>query len=396
MIQGRLTAGPVPVPRSRPLFLGVAMFEGVVRPEIRALEAYVPGRSIDEIREEYGLERVIKMASNENPLGVSNFVKEALGRHAGTVFRYPAGGNPRLVRALAAHWNVPASRIVVGNGSDEIIDMLVRMLATPGRDNVVCFEPCFSLYPIQSQIQGVEIRRESVNADFSFDLERLAARVDERTRLVFVTTPDNPSGYCPRPEAVKALAGSLPDDCLLVIDEAYMDFAPDENETEADWSLFARGELPANTGVIRTFSKSYGLAGLRIGVGYLPEELAGYYWRARLPFSVNILAEEAVLAALEDKGFRDLTLSTVRGGRRLLAAELAGLGCTVWPSRANFIMFLPPASCPAPQLNEQLLRRGIIVRPLKSYGQPDKIRVSIGSSEENRVFLAAMREILEA
>ncbi len=372
------------------------MFEGVVRPEIRALEPYVPGRSIDEIREEYGLENVIKMASNENPLGVSNFVKNALGRHADTVFRYPAGGNPRLVRALAAHWHMPASRIVAGNGSDEIIDMLVRMLATPGRDNVVCFEPCFSLYPMQSRIQGVEIRREPVNADFSFDLDRLAARVDERTRLVFITTPDNPSGYCPRPEAVKALAGRLPGDCLLVIDEAYMDFAPDENETEADWSLFARGELPANAGVIRTFSKSYGLAGLRIGVGVLPEELAGYYWRARLPFSVNILAEEAVLAALEDTGFRDLTLATVREGRRVLAEGLAAMGCTVWPSRANFIMFQPPAACPAPELNEQLLRRGIIVRPLKSYGNPDKIRVSVGSPSENRVFLDAMRAILGA
>ena len=127
------------------------MFEDVVRPQIRALEPYVPGRSIDEIRQQYGIERVVKMASNENPLGVSSLVREALGRHADTVFRYPAGGNPRLVAALADHWQIPASRIAVGNGSDEIIDMLVRMLATPERDNVVCFKPCFSHYPPAGQ-----------------------------------------------------------------------------------------------------------------------------------------------------------------------------------------------------------------------------------------------------
>lgn len=371
------------------------MFEDVVRPEIRALEPYVPGRSIDEIREEFGLERVIKMASNENPLGVSNFVKEALGRRADTVFRYPTGGNPRLVHALARTWHVPAGRIAVGNGSDELIDMLIRMLCTPGRDNVVCFEPCFSLYPIQSLIQGVELRREPLNADFSFDLDKLFSHVDEKTRLVFVTTPDNPSGYCPKPDAVKALAERLPDNCLLVIDEAYMDFAPDEGETEADWSLFKRGDLPANACVIRTFSKSYGLAGLRIGVGYLPEELAGYYWRARLPFSVNILAEEAVLAALEDTDFRECTLKTVREGRSLLAEELTAMGCKVYPSRANFLMFLPPAICPALTLYQKLLAKGVIVRALKSYSLPDYIRISVGNRDENRLFLQETKAILE-
>ncbi len=370
------------------------MFENVVRPEIRSLKPYVPGRSIDEIREEYGLECVVKMASNENPLGVSPLVKEALGRHADTVFRYPAGGNPRLVKALAEHWQTDASRIVGGNGSDEIIDMLVRMLAVAGRDNVVCFRPCFSLYPIQSLIQGVEIRRQPVNTDFSFDFDKLLALVDENTRLVFVTTPDNPSGYCPKPDEVKALAARLPRDCLLVIDEAYMDFAPAPGESEADWSLFKRGDLPANACVIRTFSKSYGLAGLRIGVGILPEELASYYWRARLPFSVNILAEEAVLAALEDAEFRELTLTTVREGREVLTRGLTELGCTVMPSRANFLMFLPPAQCTAKDLYAGLLARGVIVRALASYDLPAWIRVSIGNTAENRLFLKETAAIL--
>ena len=245
------------------------MLEDFVRPEIRALEAYVPGRSIEEIRQEYGIEKVIKMASNENPLGTSPLVQEVLARHAGEAFRYPAGGNPRLVKAIARYLGLPESRIAVGNGSDEIIDMIIRIMTTPGRDNIVCFEPCFSLYPIQSLINGVEVRREPLPSDFVFDFDKLYAHVDENTRLVFVTAPDNPSGYCPRPGEIRRLAEKLPGDCLLVVDEAYIHFAAEEGETEADWSLLRQKDVPANVAFIRTFSKCYGLAGLRIGVGMI-------------------------------------------------------------------------------------------------------------------------------
>lgn len=370
------------------------MLEDFVRPEIRALEAYVPGRSIEEIRQEYGIEKVIKMASNENPLGTSPLVQEVLARHAGEAFRYPAGGNPRLVKAIARYLGLPESRIAVGNGSDEIIDMIIRIMTTPGRDNIVCFEPCFSLYPIQSLINGVEVRREPLPSDFVFDFDKLYAHVDENTRLVFVTAPDNPSGYCPRPGEIRRLAEKLPGDCLLVVDEAYIHFAAEEGETEADWSLLRQKDVPVNVAFIRTFSKCYGLAGLRIGVGILPEFLAGYYWRARLPFSVNILAEEAAITALDDDVFRQETIETVRKGRKELSLALTEMGCTVYPSRANFLMFTPPAGHPALELYEALLRRGVIVRALKSYEMPQNIRVSVGSPEENKIFLKATREIL--
>lgn len=370
------------------------MFENIVRSEIRALDPYVPGLSIEEIRAQYGIEQVIKMASNENPLGTSPLVQECIARHAGEAFRYPAGGNPRLVAALAAHFGVPASRIVVGNGSDEILDLLVRMLAVPGRDNIACFRPCFSIYPIQAQIAGVEVRRQPIEADFSFDFEKLLSHVDKNTRLVFVTTPDNPSGYCPKPSAVKALASRLPAGCLLVVDEAYMDFAPDEGESEADWSLLAAGDIPANAVVVRTFSKSFGMAGLRVGVGIFPEELAGYYWRMRLPFSVNILAESAAIVALGDTAFREATLACVRRGRAELSAALAALGCRVYPSRTNFVMFGLPAGRSAQAYYKDLLARGVIVRSLKSYGLPDLIRVSVGSPSENATFLRETKSLL--
>ncbi|BAV91673.1 histidinol-phosphate transaminase [Candidatus Desulfovibrio trichonymphae] len=365
-----------------------------VRPEIQRLDAYAPGLSIAEIRRKYGLDQVIKMASNENPLGAPPLAQEVVRRYAAFAFRYPQGGNPRLVAALAALHSVEPARIVVGNGSDEIIDMLIRMLAEAGRHVIVCFEPCFSIYPIQGGIAGVQLRRCPLRKDFSFNFDALLNLVNADTRLVFVSTPDNPSGYCPPRAAVRDLARQLADhapDCLLVIDEAYMDFADDENAS----SLLAAGDLPENTAFLRTFSKSYGLAGLRLGYGVLPPVLAKYYWRTRLPFSVNIPAEEAGLAALADTAFRQATLTTVHEGRALLRQKLTELGCTVWPSSANFLLFqLPEGTCSAQECFEALLKKGVIIRPLSSYGLQEHLRVSVGNPQENAAFLAALRDIL--
>ena len=337
-----------------------------VRREIQDLSAYVPGLSIDEIRQKYGLTQVVKLASNENPLGTSPLVQQRLRTAAGMAFRYPQGGNPRLVHALAKRHKVAPERVIVGNGSDEIIDLLIRLRATPGTHNIVCFKPCFSIYPIQAKVCGVEVRQTPLNKDFSFPFDALRALIDDNTALVFITTPDNPSGYCASAADVCALAAGLPQGCLLVVDEAYMDFADDEQAT----SLLAQGASLPNVAFLRTFSKSYGLAGLRLGYGVLPQELAGYMWRARLPFSVNILAEEAGLAALEDAVFYQETLRVVREGRSQLGAGLTTLGCTVYPTQANFIMIAPPAGIDAQELFEKLLQKGFIVRPLKSYGLP--------------------------
>ncbi|MDD6180501.1 MAG: histidinol-phosphate transaminase [Desulfovibrionaceae bacterium] len=361
-----------------------------VRPEISGLTPYSPGLSIDEIRERFGLASVIKLASNENPLGTPPLAQEAVRRHAGDAFRYPQSGNPRLVRAIARHHHVDERRVVVGNGSDEIIDLLIRMLAQPGRNNIVCFDPCFSIYPIQSRICGVEVRRVPVEADFSLNLGKLAALADENTVLAFVTSPDNPSGYVTPAQELRALAAALPAGALLAVDEAYMDFTEDEQAA----SLLAAGDDLPNVLFLRTFSKSFGLAGIRLGYGILPAALADYYWRARLPFSVNVLAEEAGLAALADTDFRAETLRVVREGRAALTEGFRGLGCTVHPSGANFIMLEPPAGKAAADIFEGLLRRGIIIRPLKSYGLPHMLRVSIGTPEENAMLLRACAELM--
>ena len=361
-----------------------------VRPEVASFESYEPGLSIAEIAERYGLDRVVKLASNENPLGVSPKVREVLRAHAVDAFRYPQAGNPRLVRALAAYYGVDGKRIFVGNGSDEVIDLLFRVRAVPGVHNAVAFRPCFGLYPTQAKMAGVEFRQAPLNEDLTFDFRRLRDCIDEDTTLVLITSPDNPSGRAAPLEELEALADSLPPACLLVVDEAYVEFAGEGS------SLLPRLDRHPNVALMRTFSKVYGLAGLRIGYAILPPAIADYMWRVRLPFSLNILAEEAALAALQDGEFREETIALVRCGRETISSALREMGCEVIPSSSNFMMFRPPAGGPgAAELHAALLRRGVIIRALRSYGLPGWLRVNAGTDEENALFLRFTREILE-
>ena len=363
-----------------------------IRTEVLGFEPYSPGLSIDEIRFRFGLNSVVKMASNENPLGTSPLVQKAVRDHADSVFRYAQSGNPKLVSAIAAHHGMPERLFVAGNGSDEVIDLLIRVCPTPGVHNVVACRPCFSMYRIQSRLCGVEFRQMPLEDDFSFDWSGLMNLVDDKTALVFITTPDNPSGYCPPAAEVKDFIRSLPPSCLLVVDEAYMDFCEDQ----AGHSLLpCFSEFP-NLVVLRTFSKSFGLAGIRLGYGIMPEALADALRSVHMPFSINILAEAAGLAALADTVFYQATLEAVANGRRLIADGLKALGCVVFPSHANFMMFTLPKHSGKNALGvfDELLSCGLIIRPLSSYGLPDHLRVSIGNEEENRLFLALLEECM--
>ena len=361
-----------------------------VRPEMQDFVAYTPGLTIDEIRERYGLERVIKLASNENPLGTSPLVQKAICEQAAMAFRYPRGGL-KVAEAIARHHGVTAEQIVVGNGSDELIDLLIRVKAVPGVHNVLGFKPCFNMYPVLAKLCGATFRQVPLNEDFSFPWEAMTAMADENTALIFVTTPDNPSGFCPPVEAIMNFAATLPAGTFLVVDEAYMDFSDDEKKHSV---LPHLAQLP-NVGVLRTFSKSFGLAGIRLGYAVLPPSLAAAVRKARSPFSVNLLAEAAGVAALQDKEFRRETLRVTREGRSFLSMELKKIGFTVYPSQANFIMVKPPRSIAANTLYTALLERGIIVRQLKSgYDLPDFLRITIGMHDENICLTQAVKEIL--
>jgi histidinol-phosphate aminotransferase len=362
--------------------------QGLVRPEVLEFKPYSPGLGIDEIRDRSGLSNIIKMASNENPLGVSPVVEEVLRDNAPLAFRYPSAGNPCLCRAIGGHLGVDPGRIVCGNGSDEIIDLLIRITAVPGRDNIVAFKPCFSIYKLQSRLCGLEFRQAPLQPDFSFDWDALLGLVDEHTRIVFLTNPDNPSGFAVSTGEIKVFASRLPLSCILVIDEAYIDFASPLEKFSSLGPALSSERIT----VLRTFSKMYGLAGLRLGYGVLPLFLADYLRRVRLPFSVNILAEKAGQAALKDRVFAEATLDLILRGRDYLAAELGALNCLVYPSQANFLMFNPPK--PAQEVFEKLLGMGIIIRPLSSYGLPDLLRVSAGTDRENKALISALKVIL--
>lgn len=370
---------------------------------IKSFKPYEPGLSIDEIKEKYKLSHVIKMASNENPFGCSERAVESIKANAANAFRYPQSGNPRLVQAIYSYYRkkypfLTQKQIVVGNGSDEIIDLLFRTLTVPGRHNAVMFKPCFGLYSTQAKVQNCEIRTVPLKEDFSFDFEGLRALVDENTALVFVTSPDNPSGRLADKGELAAFARSLPKTCLLVVDEAYIEFAGStenhsgESHSEESHSMMSELADLENLAVMRTFSKVYGLAGMRIGYIFLPETVADYMWRIRLPFSVNILAQEAAVCALEDEAFKQMTVSHTVRERAKLSEALRDMGCRVYPSHSNFIMF-EPAGIAAKDLCQKLLERGIIIRALSGYGLPHLLRVSVGTEEENVEFLSAMQGI---
>lgn len=363
------------------------MIRSLIRRQLCDFDPYTPGLSVEEVKQRYGLSSVIKLASNENPLGASPRVLLAIERHLTEVYRYPRAGSPRLRQALGAYHGVPEERIVAGNGSDEIIDLLIRVAVEPGRDHVLAFQPCFDIYRLQSRLCGVDFRQIALRSDFTFPMQELLEAVNDATAIVFLTTPDNPSGFAPFIEEVVDLHRRLPEGCLLVVDEAYMDFAVPRERYSI---LSLAGSLP-NLIVLRTFSKLYGLAGLRLGYGVMSARLADCLLRVKLPFSVNALAEAAGIAALDDDAFRGETVATVVRGREMLTHLLGEMGFLVYPSQANFILVKPPMA--APELFEKLLRRGIIVRPLSSYGLPDHLRISIGNSWENNELVTAMREI---
>ena len=353
-----------------------------MRSLVRGFKPYTAGLSIDEIREKYGIERVIKLASNENPLGTSPLVQHTLETHVGLAFRYPQAGNPRLVKAIAAHHGVSPSRIIVGDGSDEVIDLLFRICVEPGVNNAVAFMPCFGIYTTQAALCGVELRQTPVNADFSFPWDNLLKLVDDKTSLVFVTTPDNPSGYTPPVAELETLAKALPDTCLLVLDEAYIDFA------DGGGFLPRLGEFP-NLIVLQTLSKAWGMAGLRLGLAFASEQIAGLFGRVKYPYNINTLTQRAVAESLR----RDISaeVAAIRAERSRLAAALAACSCIgqVYPSEGNFLL----VKTAAPDLlYRELVAAGVIVRNRSRIaGCEGCLRITVGRPEENDRMLETVK-----
>jgi histidinol-phosphate aminotransferase len=353
---------------------------------IMSLKPYVPGKPLEEIQREYGITDAIKLASNENPLGPSPLAVEAIEKSAQELHRYPNGGGYDLIAAIAARLEVERDNVVLGNGSDDIIVMLARVLLQPG-DEAILPQPSFLMYDLAVRACGatpVGIPLKS----YGIDLAGMLEHIGPATRLVFVNNPHNPTGALISRTALESFIDALPPDIVLVIDEAYIEFVREEN---CPSSIEYLGLDKIIIG-LRTFSKAYGLAGLRIGYGVMPAVFAEIINRIRQPFNVNSLAQAAAAAALSDEGFLENTVQLVHKELDFLYAALDALGIDYVKSQANFILIKVEKN--ADEVFENLLRQGVIVRSMTSYGYPDCIRVNVGMHDENVRFLAALRKVL--
>lgn len=354
---------------------------------ILSIPPYVPGKPVEEVERERGIRDSVKLASNENPLGPSPKALAALRRALPSVHRYPDSSGYELTRKLAGRLQLDPEQIVLGNGSDDIIGLLARSFLRPG-DEVIMPKPSFQMYEIEARAAAA-VPVEVPLKGFRTDLESMAARLTPRTRIVFVNTPHNPTGSLVTRAELEAFMGRLPADVLLVLDEAYIEFVRDP--AGPDSLEYVRDGRPVVG--LRTFSKAYGLAGLRIGYGLMPADVAGILNRVRPPFNVNLPAQAAAAAALDDSEFLKETLRVVHTGVDHLHRALTGLGLECLPTQSNFLMFRVPGD--ARQVFERLLDRGVIVRPLASYGYPDSIRVNAGRPEENQKFIDALKMVLK-
>jgi histidinol-phosphate aminotransferase len=354
-----------------------------VKPWIQKLDPYVPGKPIEELERELGIPNAVKLASNENPLGPSPRAVEAIWNAAEKMNRYPDGGCFRLRHALATRVGVAPEQLVFGSGCSEILELLAKCFLGPS-DEVVFAWPSFAMYPIVVQGMGATAVRVPLGEDFAHDLVRMREAITTRTRLVIVCNPNNPTGTSVGAAAFDKFVNTLPDSVVLVVDEAYVEYARRPDFPDAlGWVRRRPG-----TCVLRTFSKIYGLAGLRIGYGIADREVAGYLQRARHPFNVDAIAEIAALAALDDHDHVTRARETNSAGVEFLTRELQRLGLETWPTDANFLL-----ASARPDTYEKLLREGVIVRPMGGFGLPNHIRITIGTAEENERLVKALERV---
>jgi histidinol-phosphate aminotransferase len=359
---------------------------------ISALQAYIPGKPIDDLVREFGLkpEQVVKLASNENPLGMPASAKRAIEQALGQLGRYPDPGGYALKQTIAKKFDVPFEWITLGNGSNDILELVSLALLVPS-DAVVYAQYSFSVYRIASQARGA--RHIVVPArDYGHDLDAMFDAIDDQTRLVFIANPNNPTGtFLPAASIEKFMSrvqATYGDRVTVVLDEAYNEYIEPHMRVDS----LGLVKQYSNLVVSRSFSKAYGLAGLRVGYGVSQPTLTSLMARVRQPFNVNALAQAAAIAALQDDEFLRQSEAVNTAGKRQLENGFKALGLQYVPSYANFVLVHIGAK--ALDVNQALLKRGVIVRPVGADGLPEWLRVSIGLETENAIFLKALTAVL--
>jgi histidinol-phosphate aminotransferase len=354
-------------------------------PYIRAVSPYQPGKPITQLAREMGLpvDQIVKLASNENPLGMSPKARAAVVEAMADLARYP--DDFALKQALAERTGLGMEHIVLGNGSNDVLDLIARVFLAPGRSAIFA-QYAFAVYPLATLTAGAEGIAVAAR-DFGHDLQAMRAALRADTRLIWIANPNNPTGtFLPYPQ-LRRFVQSVPADVVVVLDEAYNEYLPPAERFETTAWL---SEMP-NLVLTRTFSKIYGLAGLRIGYALTSADIADLMNRVRQPFNCNNLALAAAAAALDDHQFVAASYALNRSGMEQIVGGLKRLGCTHIPSHGNFVTFRVADAFLA---NQRLLKQGVIVRPLAAYGMPEWLRVTIGSETENLRFLCALEASL--
>ncbi len=354
---------------------------------IASLVPYPPGKPIQELEREYGITGSIKLASNENPLGPSPKALEAIRGALGSLHRYPDGSGYYLREKLSERLGVPFGGIVLGNGSNEIIELSIRAFLLPG-DEVIMPSPSFMLYKLVVQWMGGKAVHIPLN-NLAIDLKKTSEAVTARTKIIFVNNPNNPTGSLISRQAFDAFLDSIPPETIVVLDEAYIEFARDPDTPRGFDYMGRKGPYVIT---LRTFSKAYGLAGLRIGYGVMDGFLAECLNKVRQPFNTGALSQVAALAALDDEDFLHRSQNIIWEGLQYLYREVEKLGLNYVPSQANFFLIEVPGD--AKRFYEAMLRQGVIVRAMNSYGMDRYIRINAGLPEENERFIRSLAHTL--
>jgi histidinol-phosphate aminotransferase len=359
-------------------------FCDIANPAVTTLQPYQPGKPIEELQREYGVRDVIKLASNENPLGPSKAALAAMAQAAREVTRYPDGNGFSLKQALAEKLSLAPEQITLGNGSNDVLELLVRVFAAPG-DEVIYSEHAFAVYPIATKAVGATGVVTPAQA-YGHDLLAMKQAITSRTKLIFIANPNNPTGTWLPLDELKKFIESVPERVVVVLDEAYIEYL-DEVEDTVAWL----GDYD-NLVITRTFSKAYGLAGLRIGYALSNPEIADLLNRLRQPFNANSLAQAAALAALSDEAYLQQSRTANTAGMQQFIEGFERMGLPFIPSKGNFITVNVQTN--AAEVYEELLYQGVIVRPIANYGLPQHLRISIGTEQENKRCLTALTDIL--
>jgi histidinol-phosphate aminotransferase len=362
----------------------------LINPNVLEMVPYKPGKPVEELLREYNLKKVVKLASNENPLGVPTYVAEAIKNEISHLNYYPENDSYYLRHCIADYNGIKADNVIVGAGSVELISIIVRTFLLPGQ-TVLTSEKTFLMYKIAAVEKGGKAAfiEAPIRDDYTYDLDALYRLTDDKTKIIIIANPNNPTGTMLNKQEIMDFINKVPEDKIIVLDNAYQEYVSSPDEYP---DAIAEAINRKNIIVLRTFSKIYSLSGMRVGYGVSHPGILSYLNRVKPPFNVTRLAQVAAMASLENDDFMHQSIKLNLKNKEKLYRQLQEIGMRVIPSEANFLLFFPGIDPTG--LNQRLLKEGVIIRPLQPFGVPEALRVTVGTEEDNDFFIEKLKKIL--